>query len=81
MNYQVQAIGNDLSIYEYIGTTNHLDEFAIRAGLISKSEKVPITNNFSHKPPHLDSQFVEKFKDAHKEDYAIYERVVGMGVK
>jgi hypothetical protein len=72
-NYQTQAIGKNLSIYEYIGVTDRLDEFAIRSGLISKNEKVPIVNKFSKKLPVLSKQFIEEFKKRHEEDYAIYE--------
>lgn len=73
INYQTSALGKDLSIYEFIGIANKLDEFAIRAGLISTGEITPVLNKLNQrKLPELSPEFLKKFKDLNKDDYDLF---------
>lgn len=73
-NYQTQAVGNDLGIYEYIGTTEALEQFAIITGLIGEAGTMPKVNHFSKETPYLSESFLDNFKKLHAEDYALYRK-------
>ena len=75
INYQSRALGEDLSIYELIGVTDYLKDFAIEAGLLNKSDQMLKINNFSNKIPDLDKNFIELFKKLHNKDYELYNKI------
>lgn len=77
-NYQVQAIGENLAIYDYIGITENLISFASETGLIDSSSYMPTVNHFGNKLPLLDTAFIDAFKKFHAGDYKIYEKALNM---
>lgn len=71
-NYQKCVAGDDLSIYEYVGTTHTLNDFGIATGLIEATDTLPIVNHFSSTIPKLSKAFLKKFRIFHKDDYKLY---------
>ncbi len=74
-NYQTGAVGKDLSIYEYIGTTDCLSKFILDTKLSNSSDELPPINHFSSKLPNLSAGFLQMFKKVHKQDYRLYNQI------
>jgi hypothetical protein len=74
-NYQCQAVGKDISLYEHIGVTESLDTFARETGLLGTSQSMPSVNHFSDDLPPLDGKFVRTFRETHAKDYLLYNQV------
>ena len=71
-NYQTQAVGPDITIYEYIGTTDQLEKFTRATGLLGSTDVMPRINHFSKPIPDLSPDFLATFKKVHAADYALY---------
>jgi hypothetical protein len=76
LNYQVRAIGSDISIYKHIGVTEELDIFCENTHLKNKTSTSPRVNHFGNTLPDLNPNFVEAFKMAHAQDYELYNSVL-----
>jgi hypothetical protein len=75
-NYQVQAVGTDISIYKHIGVTERLDTFSEKINLIGTDLTLPKVNHFGGKLPPLSVNFLEAFRAAHAQDYELYNSVL-----
>jgi len=71
-DYQTQAVGSDLEIYEYIGTTDTLEQFAVRTGLVESMGATPKVNHFSKPMPNFSDTFQNNFKQMHARDHVLY---------
>jgi hypothetical protein len=74
-NYQLGAMGNDLSIYKHIGITEKFDLFAQQAGLLDKNDTAPQVNSFHREMPEPSKEFLESFEKFHALDYELYNLV------
>lgn len=79
-NYQLGAVGNDLSIYKHIGITEHLDLFTREIGLIKDNETTPKVNCFYQEMPPLDKEFIVQFETFHALDYELYNCVMAQKI-
>ncbi len=76
-NYQLQAIGDPV-IFQHIGTTDKLGEFALATGLVADARQVPSVNHFSGEVGKLSADFMNAFEEAHAKDIELYHRMSKM---
>lgn len=86
-NYQSQAFGSyRYDDFDLVGTVEHLEEFMKRLEelVCGRSNNVRRAKKFNESPHgyrkkyHLSDAFVRKFKDFHAQDYALWERAMGI---